>query len=152
MVRFLTAIVLGYLVMLLVVAGVFTAAYPLVGIDRLFEPGTYQAARGWILLSFAVSLVAAMTAGSITARIAPGTAAPLWLAAIVLVLGGLMAIPVVMSASTARGGVRPPQVTMADAMAHAEQPLWVALLNPLVGAAGILIGAGPPSFRRGSRT
>lgn len=151
MVRFLTAIVLGYLVMLLVVAGVFAAAYPLVSIDRLFEPGTYQAARGWILLSLGVGLVAAMTAGSITARIAPGTAAPLWLAAIVLVLGGLMAIPVVMNASNARGGVRPSQVTMADAMAHAEQPLWVALLNPLVGAAGILIGAGPPSRRRGSR-
>lgn len=147
MVRFLTAIVLGYLVMLLVVAGVFTAAYPLVGIDRLFEPGTYQAARGWILLSFGVGLVAAMTGGSICARVAPGTGAPLWLAAIVLVLGGLMAIPVVMSADTSRGGVRPPQITMSDAMAHAEQPVWVALLNPLVGAAGILIGAGPPSRR-----
>ena len=147
MVRFLTAIVLGYLVMVLVVVGVFTAAYPLVGIDRLFEPGTYQAARGWILLSFAVGLVAAMTAGSLCARVAPGTGAPLWLAAIVLVLGGLMAIPVVMSASTSRGGVRPAQITMADAMAHAEQPVWVALLNPLVGAAGILIGAGPPGRR-----
>ena len=151
MVRFLTAIVLGYLVMLLVVAGVFAAAYPLVTIDRLFEPGTYQAARGWIMLSFAVGLVAAMTAGAISARIEPETSAPLWLAAIVLVLCGLMAIPVVMSASTSRGGVRPPQVTMADAMANARQPMWVALLNPLVGAAGVLIGAGPPGYRRGSR-
>ena len=149
MVRFATAIVLGYLVMLLVVAGVFTAAYPLVGVDRLFEPGSYQAARGWITLSFVISLVAAMTAGSLCARVAPATAAPVWLAAIVLVLGGLMAVPVVMNASPSRGGVRPPNITMSDAMAHAEQPLWVALLNPLVGAAGILIGAGPPAFRRG---
>ena len=149
MVRFLAAIVIGYLVMLLVVVGVFTAAYPQLGVERLFEPGSYQAARGWIVLSFAIGLVAAMTAGSLCARIAPATAAPLWLAAIVLVLGGLMAIPVVMSASTSRGGVRPPHITMSDAMAHAEQPLWVALLNPLVGAAGILIGAGPPAFRRG---
>jgi hypothetical protein len=147
MVRFVTAIVLGYVAMLIVVIGVFTAAYPLVGIDRLFEPGTYQAARGWILLSFGVSLVAAMTGGSLCARTAPGTSAPLWLAAIVLVLGGLMEIPVVMSASTSRGGVRPPQITMSDAMAHAEQPVWVALLNPLVGAAGVLMGAGPPSRR-----
>ena len=148
MVRFIAAIVLGYVVMLVVVVGVFTAAYPLVGIDRLFEPGTYQAARGWIALSFVVGLVAAMAGGSLCARISPGTAAPLWLAAIVLVLGGLMAIPVVMSASASRGGVRPPQITMSDAMAHAEQPVWVALLNPLVGAAGILMGAGPPSHRR----
>ena len=149
MVRFVAAIVLGYVAMLIVVVGVFAAAYPLVGIDRLFEPGTYQAAWGWILLSFAVGLVAAMTGGSLCARIAPETGAPLWLAAIVLVLGGLMAIPAVMTASTSRGGVRPPQITMSDAKAHAEQPVWVALLNPLVGAAGILMGAGPPSHRRG---
>ena len=148
MVRFLAAIVIGYLVMFIVVVGIFMAAYPLVGIDRLFEPGSYQAAGGWIVLSFAVGLLAAMTAGSLCARIAPETTAPLWLAAIVLVLGGLMAIPVVMNASTSRGGVRPPHITMSDAMAHAEQPVWVALLNPLVGAAGILIGAGPPAFRR----
>ena len=147
MIRFLAAIVIGYLVMLLVVVGVFTAAYPLVGVDRLFEPGSYEAARGWIALSFAVGLVAAMTAGSLCARIAPATGAPLWLAAIVLVLGGLMAIPVAMSASTERGGPRPPGITMSDAMAHAEQPLWVALLNPLVGAAGVLIGAGPRGYR-----
>ncbi len=148
MVRFVTAIVVGYLVMLIAVVGVFTAAYPLFGVDRLFEPGSFEAARGWIVLSFAVGFVAAMTGGALCAFIAPRTAAPLWLAAIVLVLGGLMAIPVVMSASTTRGGARPPKITMADAMARAEQPLWVALLNPLVGAAGILIGAGPPAFRR----
>jgi hypothetical protein len=148
MIRFIAAIVIGYLVMLVVVVGMFMAAYPLVGVDRLFEPGTYQAARGWILLSFAIGLVAAMTAGSLCARIAPATGAPLWLAAIVLVLGGLMAIPAVMSANSERGGPRPPGITMADAMAHAEQPPWVALLNPLVGAAGILIGAGPRGHRR----
>ena len=148
MVRFITAIVLGYLVMLIVVMGIFTVAYPMLGVDRLFEPGTYEAARGWIVLNFAIGLVAAMMAGSFCARTAPGTAAPIWLAAIVLVLGGLMAIPVVMSASTSRGGVRPPHITMSDAMAHAEQPLWVSLLNPLVGAAGILIGAGPRGYRR----
>ena len=148
MVRFIAAIVLGYIVMLAAVLGIFTVAYPLLGVDRLFEPGSYEAARGWIVLSFAIGLVAAMAGGSVCARIAPGTQAPLWLAAIVLVLGGLMAIPVVMSTSTARGGMRPANTTMADAMAHAEQPVWVALLNPLIGAAGVLMGAGPRRTRR----
>lgn len=148
MVRFVGAIVVGYLVMMLAVIGIFTAAYPLIGIDRLFEPGSYEAARGWIVLSFAIGLVAAMTAGSVCARIAPATGAPLWLAAIVLVLGGLMAIPVLTSADETRGGVRPPNITMSEAMAHAHQPVWVALLNPLVGAAGILMGAGPRNRQR----
>ena len=148
MIRFIVAIVIGYVVMLLVVIGVFAAASPLVGVDRLFEPGSYQAGRGWIVLSLGIALVAAMTAGSLCARIAPATAAPLWLAAVVLVLGGLMAIPALTSEGASRGGPRPPGITMSDAMAHAEQPLWVALLNPLVGAAGVLIGAGPRGYRR----
>ena len=148
MVRFIAAVAIGYLVMLLVVIGVFMVASPLVSVDRLFEPGTYQAARGWIALSLGISLVAEMTGGSLCARIAPTTAAPLWLAAIVLVLGGLMAIPVVTRTNPARGGPRPPVITMSDAMAHAELPVWVALLNPLVGAAGVLIGAGPRAYRR----
>ena len=147
MARFITAIVLGYLVMLAAVVGIFTAAYPALGVDTLFEPGTYEAARGWIYLSFGIGLVAAMAGGLTCARIAPGTQAPLWLAAVVLTLGGLMAIPVVMSADTNRGGVRQGQVTMAEAMAHAEQPVWVALLNPLLGALGVLIGAGPRVMR-----
>lgn len=148
MVRFVGAIVLGYLVMLVAVLAIFTAAYFLIGVDGLFEPGTYEAARGWIALSLAVALVAAMTGGSLCARISPASAAPLWLAAIVLVLGGLMAMPDVMGTGTARGGPRPATITMSDAMAHAEQPVWVALVNPLVGAIGILAGAGPRQSRR----
>ena len=148
MARFMTAIVLGYVVMLVAVIGIFTAAYPMFGVDKLFEPGTYQAARGWIALSFGVGLVAAMAGGWICARIAPATQAPLWLAGIVVILGGLMAIPVVMRADAIRGGARPAYVTMANAMKHAEQPVWVALLNPIVGALGILIGAGPRTVRQ----
>jgi uncharacterized membrane protein YeaQ/YmgE (transglycosylase-associated protein family) len=128
--------------------GIFMAAYPLMGVDGLFEPGTYEAARGWILLSIGIGLVAAMAGGAVCARIAPATPAPLWLAAIVLVLGALMAIPVVMETDPARGGVRPANVSMSEAMAHARQPVWVALLNPILGAAGVLMGAGPRAPRR----
>ena len=148
MTRFVGAIVIGYLVMLIVVFAMFMASYPLLGVDRLFEPGSFEAARGWIVLSLVIGLFAAMSGGATCARIAPGTSAPRWLAAIVLILGALMAIPVAMSASPSRGGVRPPNSTMAEAMSHAEQPLWVAVLNPLVGALGVLMGAGPPSRRR----
>lgn len=146
--RFIGAIVLGYVVILVSVFGIFSAAYPLLGVDRLFEPGTYEAARGWIALSFAIGGLAAMAGGTVCARIAPATAAPVWLAAVVLVLGGLMAVPVIRSDDATRGGARPPNVTMADVMAHARQPVWVALLNPLVGAVGVLVGAGTRAIRR----
>jgi hypothetical protein len=148
MVRFVAAIVIGYFVMLLVIVGMFALAYPLFGVDVLFEPGSYHAGAGWIIMSFIIGLVAAISAGQAATRIAPATQAPLWLAAVVLVLGGLMAVPVAMSANATRGGARPAEVSMSDAMAHAEQPLWAALLTPLVSAAGVLIGAGPPNRRK----
>jgi hypothetical protein len=148
MVRFITAIVVGYLVMAVAVIAIFWAAYPVLGVDRLFEPGTFDAAQGWITLSFAIGLIAAMAGGNVCGRIAPATAAPVWLAAIVLVLGGLMAIPVVANGETGRGGARPAVITMSDAMAQAKQPVWVALLNPLVGAFGVLVGAGTRAIRR----
>ena len=148
MVRFVTAIVLGYVVMLVVVMALFSTAYPLLGVDRLFQPGTYEAAGGWIALSFLIGLLAAMTGGTVCARIAPASAAPVWLAGVVLVLGAVMAIPVITNDDPARGGVRPAGITMSDAMAHASQPIWVALLNPFVGAIGVLAGAGTRAIRR----
>lgn len=148
MMRFIGAIVLGYIVMAVCVMAIFAAAYPMLGVDRLFEPGTYEAASGWIALSFAIGLVAAMIGGNVCARIAPASSASVWLAGIVLVLGGLMAIPVIRSDDPSRGGVRPPTITMDDAMTNARQPVWVALLNPLVGAFGVLVGAGTRAIRR----
>lgn len=148
MVRFIAAVVLGYLVMLGAVIALFMIAYPQLGADRLFQPGTYQAANGWLALSAAISLVAAMIGGTVCARIAPATAAPIWLAAIVLVMGALMAMPVVSRTDPSRGGPRPANITMAEASAHAEQPAWMVLLTPLIGAVGVLSGAGTRAIRR----
>ncbi len=142
MIRPAAAVILGYLTMAIAVMVAFAATYPVLGIDRLFAPGTYEAAGGWIALSFMLGLFSAAAGGWVCARIAPGTPAPQWLAAIVIVLGALLAVPVVMSPDSARGGTRPADATMSDAMTHARQPTWVALLNPLVGAAGVLLGAG----------
>ncbi len=142
MIRPAAAVILGYLTMAIVVMVAFAATYPILGVDRLFAQGTYEAAGGWIALSFMLGLFSAMAGGWVCARIAPGTPAPQWLAAIVIVLGALLAVPVVMSTDPARGGVRPAGASMSDAMNHARQPTWVALLNPVVGAAGVLLGAG----------
>ena len=148
MVRFVAAVVVGYLVIAGAVIVLFMAAYPLLGVDRLFEPGSFEATGGWIALSVSVSLVAAMMGGTMCARIAPATAAPVFLAAIVLVLGALTAMPVVTRANPERGGPRPANISVDDARAHVEQPVWVALLSPLIGAIGVLSGAGTRAIRR----
>jgi hypothetical protein len=142
MLRTVGSVIAGYVVMAIAIMVLFAAAYPVLGIDRLFAPGTYQASMGWILLSILLGFAAAAAGGWITARLAPGSSAPRWRAALVLVLGLLTAASVMMTDDPARGGPRPDGAAMADVMAHAQQPVWVALLNPLLGAAGVLAGAG----------
>jgi hypothetical protein len=141
MLRIVGSVVAGYLVMALAIMVLFLLAYPMLGVDRLFAPGTYDAAPGWILLSFIVGFACAAAGGWVAARIAPGSG-PRWLAGVVLVLGLIAAVPAAMNSDPARGGPRPDGTSMADAMAHARQPGWVALLNPLIGAVGVMVGAG----------
>lgn len=66
------------------------------------------------------------------------------LAGFALVLGLFMAGPV-MVANREPSPPRSAEVGNLEAMGQARQPTWVAALNPLLGCAGVLIGA---SLRR----
>jgi hypothetical protein len=148
MLRGIAGVVLGYLTMFTAIIVAFPALYPVLGVERLLAPGSYEAAGGWIALSFLIGAASAVAGGWVCARISPKNAAPLWLAALVLVLGILMAAPLVMNPDPGLGGPRPEGATLADALAHARQPVWVTLVNPLVGASGVLFGAGWRRRRR----
>jgi hypothetical protein len=63
------------------------------------------------------------------------------LAGIVFVLGILVAIPALRSADT-RPNTRIGDVPNMEAMQKARTPGWVALMNPLIGAVGVIVGAG----------
>ena len=62
------------------------------------------------------------------------------LAGIVLVLGIVSAVAVSMSPKPE--GTRTADVPNLEAMSKAQTPLWVALINPLIGIAGVLVGGG----------
>jgi len=65
---------------------------------------------------------------------------------VVIVLGLALAIPTV----TQREGLAPRPATVGnmEAMQQARTPPWVAFLNPLVGALGVLLGGRRSSIRR----
>jgi hypothetical protein len=62
------------------------------------------------------------------------------LAGVVLAVGLLSAVPVLMAAASP-AEVRAGEVGNLDAMMRAKQPGWVAVTNPFVGLAGVLLGA-----------
>ena len=139
MYRSIAAVVVGYLVMFLLVFTLFTAAYLAMGTEAAFTPGTYEVSTLWVVISFVLGLVAALVGGYVCAAIARRGKAPLALAALVLGLGLLFAIPMLTApkASAPRAG----GVPNLEAMRNARTPGWVALLNPFVGAVGVLLGA-----------
>ncbi len=137
---------LGYLMMAAFVYLSLWLTYQILGAERAFRPGVYQVSGLWIVTSFALGFAAAILGGYVCAAIAPSVQAPKYLAIMVLVLGFAFAVPVL--TNSGRSVPREGAVSNNVAMQNARQPAWVALLNPLFGGIGILIGAG---IRTGKR-
>lgn len=142
MIRNIGGVILGYIVMALLIFLTFSAAYLLMGAGVAFKPETYEPSNLWLVTSFVLGFVAAVVGGYICVLITRGGRASLALAALVIVLGVLAAVPVLRAANAGRERLtRPNEVSNIEAMQNAVQPGWVALLNPFIGAAGVLIGA-----------
>jgi hypothetical protein len=150
MVRAILGVIFGYVVMGALVFGALTAAWLVMGIDRVFEPGGYNATMTWSVLALAIGFVAAIAGGVICAVVAKrGSAAPSVLAGLVLVIGLGMAG----YAMTQKGKGEPPpprtaETTMLEAMQHAKEPTWVSFLNPVIGVLGVWTGAAMTGRRR----
>ncbi len=138
-------VVLGYLMMVAFVFLSFSIAYRIMGADRAFQPGAYDVTNLWIITSFMLGLAGAILGGYMCEAIARDERAPKLLAVLVLLLGFAFAVPVL--TTTSPSAPREGDVSHAVAIQNARQPPWVALLNPLFGAIGVLIGAGVRSGR-----
>lgn len=141
MARKVIGVIVGYIVMALFVFLTFTGAYLGLGAEQAFKPGNYNVSLRWIVISVVLGLIAAIIGGYVCALIAKSSRAAQVLAGIVLVLGLLVAIPA-LTANDPRPNVRPREVPNMQAMQNARSPKWVALLNPIIGAVGVLVGAG----------
>jgi hypothetical protein len=141
MLKAVLAVIVGYLVMALLVFSSFSLAYLLMGADGAFRPGTYDVTPLWLVVSFVFSFIAAVVGGWVCATIARRSTAAKGFAAVVFILGLIVAISIFMASDDARPKVREGNVGNIAAMQNAKQPAWVALMNALIGPAGILLGA-----------
>ena len=131
------SVILGYLVMVVVVFATFSLAFLALGTEGSFQPGSYDISSLWIVLSIVLGFIAAVAGGLVCLAVAREEKAAHILALVVIVLGIVLAIP------QFTGGIEDPGPRAADvatfeAMQIARQPTWLALLNPLIGAAGVL--------------
>jgi ABC-type transport system involved in multi-copper enzyme maturation permease subunit len=141
MLRAILGVVGGYLVIIVLVFAGLSAAYLGMGANGAFEPDRYDVTTKWVLVMFGVGFLAAILGGYACAAISRLSKPPLVLAGVVIVFGVLMAIPSMMTSSHELPMIRDADVGNFEAMEHAQTPLWVALLNPLLGSAGVFAGA-----------
>jgi hypothetical protein len=137
--RLIGSVVLGYVVMSVLVFMSFTGLFLVLGSERSFQPGSYEASMLWIAVSTVLGVLAAVAGGWTCAVVARGARGPRVLAGVVIVLGLILAIPVI--TARAEPALRSGEVTNMEAMQNARQPVWVALLNPFLGAVAVMLGA-----------
>jgi hypothetical protein len=140
MLRSILAVIISYVLMFALVFLAFTGVYFVLGADGAFKPGGFEASTKWLVIALAVNFIVAVIGGLICAAIAKGGKAPLALAAVVFVLGLLLAIPSLMAQKARGNEVRVGEVPMTEAMQKAKEPTWFPFTFPFVGAFGVLIG------------
>jgi hypothetical protein len=140
MLRTIGGVLGGYVTMFMLVFITFTIAYLAMGAEGAFKPGSYEVTTLWLVVSIALGLIAATVGGVVCLAIAKNHKAVLALAGLVLVLGLLSAVPALTTSSASETKVRAGDVGNMEAMMNAKQPAWIALLNPLIGVAGVMIG------------
>lgn len=136
-VRNVCGAVLGWVVMAGAVFLLFSGLWAVLGADGAFRPQSWEVSGVWLLGSIAVSLCAAVIGGLVCAWVAADDRGLLMLMALVVVLGVAMAL---FNAPTVEG-IRPPEVDMNEAMNSAQQPKWLAWLNPVLGVVGAFAGS-----------
>jgi len=140
MLRIAGAIVLSYVVMFALVFVTFTLAYLAMGADGAFKPGTYEVSVLWLTASIVLGLVAAVAGGYVCAVVGRSAKAPLALAVVVLVIGFGLAFANSDAPDPDTPQVRDGAVGNFEAMQSARQPTWLTMVNPVIGAIGVLIG------------
>jgi hypothetical protein len=139
--RAILGVIAGYIAIAVAVFALFSVAYLSLGAERAFRPGVYEVSGLWLGVSLVLGLVAAVVGGLVCAGIArPRSRAPIALAVLVVVLGAAQAA-LVMSTEDARPLERAADVGNLQAMSNARTPPVALLVNPVIGAVGVLIGA-----------
>jgi uncharacterized membrane protein YoaK (UPF0700 family) len=138
MLRSILGVIVGYVVLSLFFFAIFTGAYFALGVERIFQPDSYEVSTLWLVLSALVSLCGAILAGFVCAAISRNRRTCELFAAIILIVLVVFCIPKIRDPNP---HVRAGDVSYLDAMQLTQMPVWMHVLNPVLGAVGVLLGA-----------
>jgi hypothetical protein len=138
--------IIGYVALSLFFFATFAGLYRVLGVERIFQPDSYEVAPLWWVLSAAISLVGSMLAGYVCAAISRSKRTCQLFAGIILVVLILFCIPQMRDRTPhPRAG----EISYMDAIQRTQMPIWMHLLNPVLGGLGVLLGAGMKKLAEG---
>lgn len=137
MLRAIVGVIASYVVMAIIITVVFIGLFLALGVERVFQPDSYEVSLLWLVISIAISVGSAVVGGYVCAAISRSMRACQVLALIILVLGIILCLPKMREDPHVRAG----DVPTLQVMHLAQMPAWMHVLNPFLGAVGVLVGA-----------
>jgi len=146
MLRSTLGVIVSYALLFLLWTALFFCAYALFGPERVFQPDSYEVSTLWLVLTGLITFFGAVGGGYLCALIGRSTRACQVLAFVVFLVAILLCIKA-MRRDVGGLHIRAGEVTAREAVELAVSPNWMHLLNPVIGAAGVLLGARMKSLR-----
>ena len=141
MLKNVVAIIVSYIAMMLLFTLVFAALYLALGVERVFQPDSYEISTLWLVLSIIGSFFGAMFAGWLCVMISKSFKVGQVFTLIVLVGSAIMCAGPSLYRDSEGPNVRAGEVGFFDAMERGVSPRWLHFVNPVLTAAGALAGA-----------
>jgi hypothetical protein len=140
MLKNIVAVIVSYIVMMLLFSLAFAALYVGLGVERVFQPDSYEISTLWLVLSIVGSFFVALLAGWLCVAISKSFRVGQIFALIVLVGSAIMCVSAFYREPDGPH-VRAGEVGFFDGMERGVSPRWLHAVNPVLTAAGALAGA-----------
>jgi hypothetical protein len=141
MLKSILAIIVSYVVGNIVFFGIITGCFFLLGVERVFQPDSYEISNAWLALTLVVGFFGAAVGGLICLSISHSWRACQALALIVLMLTSISCILEFRRINPDAPNIRAGEVEYLDAMKLGVPPRWFPFVNPIVTCMGVLAGA-----------
>ncbi|HEY8834497.1 MAG TPA: hypothetical protein VIM09_02860 [Chthoniobacterales bacterium] len=141
MLKSILAIIVSYVAGISLFFALVAGAFFLLGVERVFEPFSYEISGAWLVLTLVGSLLSATLAGYICALIGKSSRTCQILAFVVFFLTLTSCVLDLRRIDPDAPNTRAGEIGYFDAMKLAVTPRWLVFVNPVVSGIGVLLGA-----------
>ena len=141
MLKSVLAIIVSYVAGTILFFAFATGCFLLLGVERVFQPFSYEISNAWLGLTITISLLSAMLAGFLCAVISKSWRTCQLLAFVAFFVTSISCVLQVRRTNPDAPNTRAGEVEYFDAMNLAVAPRWLTFINPLVSGIGVFLGA-----------